>query len=148
MKRSEFIKTCGSICLSTSATVLLLQSCGSVHYAVASRDGNTLKLSRSEFVEAKGAQINQRPFVIIKEPGLLFPICVYQNDDAFTALLMQCTHQGCEVNPNPYSLVCPCHGSEFDTKGKVLSPPADEPLTAYPVTIDSDNLYIHLTQEG
>lgn len=144
MKRNDFIRTCGSICLSTSAVSLLLQSCGSVYYAAASREGNTLTLSRSEFVEINNAQKNKRPFVIIKEAGLPFPICVYQNGEEVTALLMQCTHQGCEVNPNPYALVCPCHGSEFDTKGKVISPPAEEPLTAYAVTSDANNYYIHL----
>lgn len=148
MKRNAFIKTCGSICLSTSAVTLLLQSCGSVYYAAASREGNTLTLSRSEFVEINNAQKNKRPFVIIKEAGLPFPICVYQDGEEATALLMQCTHQGCEVNPNPYSLVCPCHGSEFDTKGKVISPPAEEPLTAYTVTSDANNYYIHLNAEG
>jgi cytochrome b6-f complex iron-sulfur subunit len=148
MKRNEFIKTCGSICLSTSAVTLLLQSCVGVYYAAASREGNTITLSRSEFVEIKKEQQNKRSLVIIKEASLLFPICVYQNGEEVTALLMKCTHQGCEVNPNPYSLVCPCHGSEFDTKGKVLNPPADEPLTAYPVTMDADNLYVHLTQAG
>lgn len=148
MKRDEFIKACGSICLSTSAVALLLQSCGSIHYASVTRKGNILALSRSEFTEINKTQKSKRAFVIIKEVNLPFPICVYENGDEITALLMQCTHQGCEVNPNPYSLVCPCHGSEFDTKGKVISPPAEKPLTAYAVTADADNYYIHLDSAG
>ncbi|HEY5690011.1 MAG TPA: Rieske (2Fe-2S) protein, partial [Cyclobacteriaceae bacterium] len=102
----------------------------------------------SEFLEINKTQKNKRAFVIIKEASLPFPICVYQNENEVTALFMQCTHQGCEVNPNPYSLVCPCHGSEFDTKGKVINPPAEEPLTAYSVTEDADNYYIHLDAAG
>ena len=125
---------------------LLLQSCGAVHYASYTKEGSTLKLSRSEFIDFKNTKGDERSFVIIKESSLPFPICVYKNGDRANALLMQCTHQGCEVNPNPYSLVCPCHGSEFDTHGKVLSPPAEEPLIAYRVTGDSSNFYIHLNQ--
>lgn len=145
MKRDEFIKTCGSICLSTSAVAALLQSCGSVHYASHVLEGNTIKLNRSEFIELiKGQQVT-RSFVIIKDVNIPFPICVYNNGEETTALLMQCTHQGCEVNPNAFSLVCPCHGSEFDTKGKVINPPAEEPLTSYKVSTDADHYYIHLS---
>lgn len=146
MKRNEFIKTCGSICLSTSAVAFLLQSCGAIHYAAYTKEGNILKLGRSEFIELKSGKVSERPFVIIKESSQLFPICIYKNGDQANALLMQCTHQGCEVNPNPYSLVCPCHGSEFDTAGKVISPPAEDPLTTYQVTADESHFYIHLTQ--
>lgn len=145
MKRVEFIKSCGSICLSTSAVAVLLQSCGSVHYAAHLLEGNTIKFNRSEFIELKKGQKVTRSFVIIRDANIPFPICVYKNGNEANALLMQCTHQGCEVNPNAYSLVCPCHGSEFDTTGKVINPPAEKPLTAYKVTMDADNYYIHLT---
>ncbi|MCB0492981.1 MAG: Rieske (2Fe-2S) protein [Cyclobacteriaceae bacterium] len=145
MKRNEFIKTCGSICLSTSAITLLLQSCGSIHYASHTLEENIIKLNRSEFVELKNEQTSQRSFVIVKDEGLPFPIVVYKNGDQAIALLMQCTHQGCEVNPNAYSLVCPCHGSEFDTTGKVINPPAEEPLKNYKVTMDDHYYYIHLS---
>jgi len=145
MKRNEFIKTCGSICLSTGALSLLLQSCGSVHYATHTLEGNIIKLLKSEFVEVKDQKANQRSFVIVKEDSLPFPIVVYKNGEQTTALLMQCTHQGCEVNPNPYSLVCPCHGSEFDTTGKVINPPAEEPLKRYKTTMNGNHYYIHLS---
>ncbi len=145
MKRNEFIKTCGSICLSTSAVTLLLQSCGSVYYAAHTLESNKIVLNAGEFIESKNNVTSIRPFVIVKDANLQFPICVYKMGDNATALLMQCTHQGCEVNPNKYSLVCPCHGSEFDTDGKVINPPAEEPLKKYKVTMDGAKYYIHLT---
>lgn len=144
MNRNEFIKTCGSICVSTGAISMLLQSCGSIHYAPHTLEGNIIKVSKSEFVLEKNGKNEDRPFILVKENSLLYPICIYKHDNEATALLMQCTHQGCEVNPNPYSLVCPCHGSEFDTKGKVLNPPAEVPLTAYRVTQDNNNYYIQI----
>ncbi|MEQ8425140.1 MAG: Rieske 2Fe-2S domain-containing protein [Cyclobacteriaceae bacterium] len=145
MKRNEFIKTFGSICLTAGPVALLLQSCGSVYYATHTLEGSTIKLNRAEFLEIKKDQTVERSFVIVKDPSIPFPICVYKKGNEANALLMQCTHQGCEVNPNAYSLVCPCHGSEFDTHGKVLNPPAEEPLKAYSVTGDDENYYIHLT---
>ena len=124
---------------------VLLQSCSSIYYATHTFENNTIVLSANEFMEIKKDETVHRPFVILKNASIPFPICVYKNGDQASALLMKCTHQGCEVNPNAYSLVCPCHGSEFDTSGKVINPPAEESLTSYKVTMETDNYYIHLS---
>lgn len=142
MNRKEFIKTVGTACLATGSISVLLESCGSIYYANHTLANNVIVFSHLEFMDTHG----ERPFIIIKEATLPFPICVYKSGEQLTALFMQCTHQGCEVNPNAYSLVCPCHGSEFDTAGKVLNPPAEEPLISYQVTQDDKNYYIHLTK--
>lgn len=40
-----------------------------------------------------------------------------------------CTHLGCIINKsNSGQLLCPCHGSAFDTAGKPLKGPATRPL--------------------
>ncbi|MFE2068909.1 Rieske 2Fe-2S domain-containing protein [Streptomyces sp. NPDC059467] len=46
-----------------------------------------------------------------------------------------CTHAGCPINKlQGTTLVCPCHGSEFDAAtGKVVRSPATEPLHELPV---------------
>ncbi|ALV36398.1 Rieske (2Fe-2S) protein [Streptomyces sp. CdTB01] len=51
-------------------------------------------------------------------------------DGSLKAYSTICTHAGCPINKlQGTTLVCPCHGSEFDARtGKVLRSPATEPL--------------------
>ncbi|MFG2935470.1 Rieske (2Fe-2S) protein [Streptomyces sp. NPDC048282] len=56
-------------------------------------------------------------------------------DGALQAYSTICTHAGCPINKlQGTTLVCPCHGSEFDAvSGKVVRSPATEPLNELPV---------------
>lgn len=47
---------------------------------------------------------------------------------AYYALSLVCTHLGCTLNVTGEQIACPCHGSEFDQRGRVLKGPADRPL--------------------
>ena len=52
--------------------------------------------------------------------------------DAFAALASVCTHQACEITGYAgQTFVCPCHGSQFDASGRVLSGPAPTALRQY-----------------
>ena len=52
--------------------------------------------------------------------------------DAFSALTATCTHEGCSITGFlDSSYVCPCHGSRFDTSGRVLNGPASRSLRQY-----------------
>ncbi|MBO0826300.1 MAG: Rieske (2Fe-2S) protein [Streptosporangiales bacterium] len=54
---------------------------------------------------------------------------------AFSAI---CTHMGCAVAPNGKELDCPCHVSKFSaTTGKVIHGPAQAPLPAVDVHVES-----------
>ena len=47
----------------------------------------------------------------------------------FVALTAMCTHEACTVTGfQNQTYVCPCHGSEFDTTGRVLKGPAPAAL--------------------
>ncbi len=51
---------------------------------------------------------------------------------SFTALSSVCTHQACEITGwAGNAFVCPCHGSTFDTSGRVLGGPAFSALRQY-----------------
>lgn len=146
MDRKSFLRTCAAIALGGTAIVPVLQGCAAgIHYAAAKVDGAIVTLARSEFIDIDGSGTDTHPFVLVKVPSQHRPICVYRKGpDAFTALSTVCTHQGCEVRPNKEYLACPCHGSEFSTTGEVLHGPAELSLRSYPVTLDNENVYIHL----
>lgn len=142
MERRNFIKGCGLFCMGSLALSTLLSSCSSIHYAMHEIKSNQIHLKKTEFLDEKNGM---RKFVVIRTDKLEFPICVYQlGSSEFVALYMQCTHRGCELQPNKTSLVCPCHGSEFSNKGQVLSPPADENLKQFTIRSDNETIYIQL----
>ncbi|MGZ4754581.1 MAG: Rieske 2Fe-2S domain-containing protein [Acidimicrobiia bacterium] len=63
----------------------------------------------------------------------------------FFAVNAVCTHAGCTVSyQSPNTLVCPCHGAEFDAStGAVLRGPARTPLPMIPISPGSDGqLYV------
>lgn len=57
------------------------------------------------------------------------------DDGGFMALYHRCTHLGCTVpwDQAANQFICPCHNSQFDTRGDVLNPPAPRPLDLFPV---------------
>jgi len=61
-------------------------------------------------------------------------------DGGFLALSRTCTHLGCTVPwvAKENKFICPCHSSEFDITGEVISPPAPRALDIYLVTIENN----------
>ena len=146
MKRKEFIKVCGAACLSASPLMILLESCGLsnyyAHYAVINK---IIIIKKSEFLLVQKDKTIERKFVLIKNEHLNYPICVFKlTDGTYSALLMECTHNGCELQNQGNYLVCPCHGSEFSNKGVVQNPPAESNLISYTITTDNENIFINL----
>jgi nitrite reductase/ring-hydroxylating ferredoxin subunit len=65
--------------------------------------------------------------------------------DTFSALSSTCTHQTCTITGfDSETYVCPCHGSRFDTSGRVLSGPANRPLRSFPTRFADGLLTITL----
>ena len=57
-----------------------------------------------------------------------------------------CTHMACslaEGDLEETTVICPCHGSEFDVRsGEVLQGPAREPLGTYETRVEGGNLEV------
>lgn len=146
MDRKEFLKTCGFACLGSTALATLVQSCASTNYfAQSALEESRILIRKTEFLKTEKEKTTERKFVLIKSEKFGFPICIYKiSETEYSALLMQCTHKGCELHPQGNFLVCPCHGSEFTNKGVVQNPPAEENLKTFKTSTDNENIYILL----
>ena len=149
MDRKNFIKTCGFACVGGTALTALLQSCSSTnpnHFAQTALANNQINIKKNEFVQQlKNDKPTYRKYVLVKNEKVAFPIILYRlSDTDYTALLMECTHKGCELVPQRSFLACPCHGSEFNNKGVVQNPPAQENLKSFKIITDNENVYIQL----
>jgi len=74
-----------------------------------------------------------------------FGSILYRIKENYYASLLKCTHRGCELNVGGGIYSCPCHGSEFTVKGKVLEGPAEENLKTYKTKTDHEKIYIYLS---
>jgi len=81
-------------------------------------------------------------------------IGVYRCGDRLFAIADECTHAFALLHEGSVDRVrctveCPLHGAEFDlASGAVLTPPAPEPVTVYPVRLSGDLIEIGLPSEG
>jgi len=62
----------------------------------------------------------------------------------FYAMSAVCTHLGCIANWKSEDgiIACPCHGSKFNTDGRVIDGPAPRPLPRFAVTLDEQGQLI------
>jgi 3-phenylpropionate/trans-cinnamate dioxygenase ferredoxin subunit len=71
-------------------------------------------------------------------------LCNYEG--TYYAMDAICTHDNGRLHRGlfyQHEVVCPDHGASFDVRtGEVITPPAPEGLTVYPVKIDGDYILI------
>ncbi|MES2629931.1 MAG: Rieske 2Fe-2S domain-containing protein [Bacteroidota bacterium] len=132
--RKQFISKCGSACLGLAGFSLLMQGCKTMAYVPYQLDGKRISVKKSDVLA--------KEYVLIRVDGLNAPIYLSHGAEGYHAAFMVCTHKQCELTPYGKVLHCPCHGSEFDSKGAVLNGPADQPLTMFKVSEDEDSIYI------
>lgn len=143
MDRREFVKQSCLVCLGSGVASLSLSGCMATHYVPGLLEPNGIAVLKSEFINPK-KQTN-RQFIIVQNDKLEFPIYLYRfTDTEYTALWMQCSHQGNELQALGDQLHCPAHGSEFDNKGNVTQGPASDHLRTFPVTTSEDKIFIDL----
>ena len=133
------MKKCGLISagLLYGGSFLMLEGCASVSYFPYSEENNLLVIKKSNFVKEK--------YGLIGHKNLPAPIYITKlENNKYSAVLLRCTHKGCEVSPAGDLLICPCHGSVYSNTGEVLQPPADKDLYHFSIKTDSDNIYINV----
>jgi Rieske Fe-S protein len=147
MDRRKFIQHTCLGCLGGSLVPLMLTRCQSTHYVNGTLEAEGIVVPLSEFTYLKKEQTVTRPYILIQNDTLEFPIYVYRfSEKEYSALWMKCTHQGSELQASGDHLHCPGHGSEFNNKGVVSLGPAEKNLRTFPVTVGNDKLKIDLRQ--
>jgi len=137
--RREFIRGMAgattALCCGIGITTFF-ESCASVAQLQLPIIDNSIKLETSIFED--------KDFVVIKNNRLPAPIYIHKEDDNYLASLMLCTHRKCELNVTGTFLSCPCHGSEFSNKGKLLKGPADKDLQHFKLKVEASTIIIDL----
>ena len=146
MNRKDFITKSCIACTSLTLLSSFIESCTTVRYTSGTLNENGMLVELKEFDTRKEGK---RSYVIVRNESLQYPICVYRlDDDSYSAVLMQCTHQGAELQVAGDQLTCPAHGSEFDKTGMVTQGPAAMNLRSFPVSIENEQLFIDLRKRS
>ena len=148
MDRKDFIINSCAVCLSATALSGLFSSCKSTQYIAGKVNNDGVLVDAADFRITKNGKTAYRSFIIVRNDTLQYPICVYRfNDNEYSALWMQCSHQGTELQASGDFLQCTAHGGEFSNKGKVTNGPADRDLRSFPVTVNNNQLFIDLRKK-
>ena len=65
-------------------------------------------------------------------------------DGGFLAVSRKCTHLGCTVPwvDEKKKFACPCHGSSFDIRGQIITPPAPRALDIFHLFIENQTVKV------
>lgn len=132
--RREFI--CGAVGLA----LLTPTACVTAPTIRASVRDSILYVDLAEWPEEESV-------VVVRRDDRKSPVIVLREGDSFHAVSSICTHQGCIVRPQAGSLVCPCHGSVFSTRGEVRRGPAVDSLARLQTQVDGTRLLIAVPEE-
>ena len=145
MDRREFIKNGCTACISATVVAAMLSSCSPTQYITGTLGKDGLFIDTKEFLTRHKGKATYRPFIIVRNDALQYPVCVYRfGENDYSALWMRCTHQGTELQASGDRLQCTAHGSEFDNRGLVKTGPADKSLRSFPVTVSNNQIFIDL----
>ena len=109
-------------------------SCASVAVRHVVAEGGYIRLSPDEVASLRepGSSLRIQP---ADHPT---PVYVLATATGLVALSPVCTHLGCTVGIEGERLVCPCHGSTYDRRGRVLRGPAERALSSFPIERGAD----------
>jgi Rieske Fe-S protein len=99
--------------------------------------GVTLAIDASSPLSAVGS-------AALVQAGTGLFLVAHTAQNTFVALNAICTHQTCTITGfSNQAYVCPCHGSTFDTSGRVTGGPAPASLHQYPTNFTNGVLTIN-----
>ncbi|MEW6410432.1 MAG: Rieske (2Fe-2S) protein [Nitrospirota bacterium] len=69
-------------------------------------------------------------------------VFILSDDEGLYAISAVCTHLGCIVFKTELGFQCPCHGSRYNERGKVIAGPAPRALPWFEITQDVNGTII------
>jgi Rieske Fe-S protein len=148
MKRRSFIATGCSVCFGAVALTALLPACSVTRYVPGKLNKDGLLIETDDFKIKQNGKTSYRSYIVVRNEELKFPICIYRfSEEDYSALWMECAHQGAEVQVAGTHLQCPAHGSEYDNRGQVTNGPAETGLRTFPVSVSNNQLFIDLRKK-
>lgn len=127
LDRRNFIKVCGGASLASVAATGCKPTVNYPQFPMGADKVMSIPLS---------AFTAEKPYVLARHPESRFPICVYRlGEGDFTASLLMCRHNPCEVAVQPESFVCPCHGSRYSHRGELEKGPSKMSLKGFPLVL-------------
>lgn len=72
-------------------------------------------------------------------------VIFYKTNKELKVYSARCTHLGCKINQiEDDEIVCPCHGSRYNTEGKPIKGPSIKKLEELDFELDQDKIVINL----
>jgi cytochrome b6-f complex iron-sulfur subunit len=145
--RREFCKHLATVAAST-AGLALLQGCGGnpansiPGSALPTLNGSVSTTGVAVTIAANSPLASTGGVALVTSTAGNF-LVTRTGATTFIALTAQCTHEACVVSSiTGQTFVCPCHGSEFDTSGRVVLGPASVSLRQFQTQFVNDVLTI------
>jgi cytochrome b6-f complex iron-sulfur subunit len=145
-------KFCSQACqaISLVAVGALAESCGgsptspSSVPAMSVLNGTVVNNTVTLTIDASSPLVSTGSAAVVQATSGVF-LVAHTGQDTFSALNALCTHANCYVTGyQSGTYVCPCHGSEYNTSGRVLSGPAPAALHQYATQFVNNVLTISL----
>ena len=150
---------CGEVCKAAAigGALITLPSCGgggggststspsgasspSLARVTGALAGNQLTVTISD-----GSALASTGGMALVQAGATALLVTRTGASTFSALNATCTHEACTItNGSPGSFECPCHGSRFDSTGRVLNGPAVTALRSFATVFVGTTLTISL----
>jgi len=94
------------------------------------------------------------PASILEKHGkvLTDKVLIVENkaNNKLVAVSPLCLHRNCVVDweQETQHFICPCHGSEFGSDGKVINGPAEEGLKSFEVKVEENKFFVKPISES
>jgi len=110
---------------------------------IRNRSAQEIELARATPIESLKDTHARNANLAEDTPALDAARCAGQGRDNWLIMVNLCTHLGCVPilgTPDKPGWFCPCHGSSYDTAGRVLNGPAGQNMAIPPYQFLSDTL--------